>query len=165
MLQKKAVTAQQIKKIDKIAMDQLGVSSLVLMENAGRSVAEEILKSLKRKSSVCIFCGVGNNAGDGLVAARHLINADINVKIILIGKSSQLKKDAVMNFSILKRLRYPIDEIWEINPIIQKEIARCDMIIDAIFGVGLNREIMEPFRSVINSLNRSQKRIFWNGNT
>ncbi|MBI3618352.1 MAG: bifunctional ADP-dependent NAD(P)H-hydrate dehydratase/NAD(P)H-hydrate epimerase, partial [Candidatus Omnitrophica bacterium] len=93
---RKPITVRQIQKLDKTATERYGIPSLVLMENAGRAVAEEIEKYLrkKRRPRVCIVCGVGNNAGDGFVAARHLLNAGIGTKIFLVGKARQLKHDA-----------------------------------------------------------------------
>ena len=80
----KSVSVKRIQDLDKEAIEKYGIPSIVLMENAGRSAAEVILKSLKKKEPrVCIFCGLGNNAGDGFVIARHLINAGVGTKIFL----------------------------------------------------------------------------------
>lgn len=160
----KAVTVSQIQKLDKTAIEKVGIPSIVLMENAGRAVAEEVEKSLrgKRNGVVCIVCGLGNNAGDGFVAARYLIDAGINVKIFLIGEGRQLKHDAAVNYQILKKLRYPISECGGGKSCVfldslSQYIARADVVVDAIFGVGLNREIGQPFRGVIETINRKAK--------
>ena len=78
----KTVTAKQIKELDRIAIQGYGIESLFLMENAGRSVAEESIKFLKNKKNakIAVFCGKGNNGGDGFVAARYLINRGFEVK-------------------------------------------------------------------------------------
>jgi len=157
-MRQKTVTVKQIQDLDKIAIEKYGVPSLALMENAGRSVAQEVIKRIKRIKNplVCIVCGLGNNAGDGFVAARHLINAGIKTKIVLIGKGSQLKHDAAVNYKILKKLKYPIKEAVAV-PL--QDIVRADAIVDAIFGVGLSREILDPFRGVIEAINARSKKV------
>ena len=155
------VTVKQIQKLDKIAIEKYGVPSLVLMENAGRQVAAEVLKSLARVKSprVCIICGSGNNAGDGFVIARHLINAGIKISVFLVGKGSQLKNDAAVNYWILKKLKYPVMEVGTAGRLPVRDIKKADIIIDALFGVGLNREVLGPFRNVIDAINKSGKKI------
>ncbi len=155
------LTVQQIQDLDKAAIERYGISSLVLMENAGRAVAQEVKKSLcrHRHSIVCVVCGLGNNAGDGLVAARHLINAGIDTKIFCVGKINRLKEDAAINGAILKKARYPIREIAKPHAPFVRDITHADCVVDAIFGIGLNREIVEPFRGVIETINRQAKYI------
>ena len=75
------LTAKQAKLVDAKAREVWGISALVLMENAGRAVAEEAVKILRRKKSIAIFCGRGNNGGDGFVIARHLLARGIRPEI------------------------------------------------------------------------------------
>jgi NAD(P)H-hydrate epimerase len=155
----KVLTISESQLLDKIAIQNIGIPSSVLMENAGRAVAGEVLSLIlgKKRSCVCVLCGVGNNAGDGFVAARHLLNAGVRTKVFLIGKPDQLKEDAAINYQILKNLKYPIRSIQKINKPTLREIQSADIIVDAVFGVGLNRKIREPFRSVIQTLNAQKK--------
>ena len=157
----KLLTVSQIQRLDKTAIEQYGIPSLCLMENAGWGVAREVLRDFKSSKSarVSIVCGLGNNAGDGFVAARHLMNAKVKPDIFLIGDTKVLKEDAKINYQILRRCGYPMRVIQGIDKFFQKIIARSDTIVDAIFGVGLNREILDPFKSIIDFLNFSQKRI------
>ena len=156
----KTVTAVQIQKLDEIAITQIGIPSLVLMENAGRLVSEEVLQHLrlikKSKSQVSIICGVGNNAGDGLVCARYLMNREVKVKVFLIGKPQNFKTDAAVNYQILKNLKVPIHWIDSTHPI-EKDFKQSRIVVDAIFGVGLNREISDPFKSVIETINEAKR--------
>ncbi len=154
-----AVSVPQIQAIDRMAIEEIGIPSLVLMENAGRLTAREIFKDLRRKkfSVVSIICGPGNNAGDGLVAARHLRDAGVRTKIFLIGPAARLKDDAAVHYRILKNLKHPIVEIRRLSGKHLKEVSLSDVIVDAIFGVGLNREILDPYRSVIAVLNQLNK--------
>ena len=157
----KAVSVKQIQNLDKIAIEKIGVPSLSLMENAGRGVAYEVIRQLKgrRKPSVSVICGLGNNAGDGFVVARHLINAGVKTKIFLICKGKSLKTDAAVNYQILKRLRYPIIEIGTDRDLSLRDLSKADIVVDAIFGVGLNREVLDPFRCVIETINKNARRI------
>ncbi len=157
----KSVTVKQIQRLDQLAIVKYGVPSLALMENAGCCVAAEVRKQLKRVQNprVCILCGLGNNAGDGFVVARHLINAGIITKIFVVGKGSSLKRDAAVNYRILKKLKYPIKEIQKLAGADLKAVAQAHLIIDAIFGVGLNRQIVDPFYSVIEAVNEKAKKV------
>ena len=157
----KSVTVKQIQRLDEVAIGRYGVPSIALMENAGRCVANEIVRQLKRvnKPKVCIFCGIGNNAGDGFVVARHLINAGVQPKIFLLGNPAKLKNDAKVNYAILKKLKYPMKVLGEDAAYPHRAVATADLLVDAIFGVGLNREIGESFHSVIERMNASGKKI------
>ncbi len=160
----KTVTVKQIQKLDRVAIDQWHVPSLFLMENAGRSVANEVLRRLKKKEdpSVCVICGLGNNAGDGFVISRYLINAGIYTTIFLIGEGKKLKTDAFLNYQILKNHNYPIVEIKKLSQTmiekLMRNIARAHIVIDAIFGVGLNREVLDPFKTIISLINHVAKK-------
>lgn len=159
-MKKEPLTVKQIQALDSIAIKKYGVASLTLMENAGRAVAEEVLKDLKEKrdARVCVFCGRGNNAGDGLVAARHLLNACISTEIFLIGRAENLKNDAAVNYLILETGGIAIKEIQKADEALKEKIARADVIVDAVFGAGLNREVREPFRGIIEAINTLKQR-------
>ncbi len=151
------VTVKQIQALDKEAIEEIGIESLVLMENAGRSVAIEVIRMLHKKRSghVCVVCGLGNNAGDGFVTARYLINAGVKTDIILIGQASNLKEDTLSNYMILKKIKYPILEIDQVTDAVCQRIGGAKIIVDALFGVGLNRNIKNPFLSIIKLINSS----------
>lgn len=155
------MTVKQIQDLDKAAIDGLGVPSLALMENAGRSVAGELVRVLKgkRRPKVCIVCGRGNNAGDGFVAGRHLLNAGIEVSVFLIGHGKDLKEDAALNYRILKKIKYPIKEINSVDGPLRRALATADVVVDAVFGVGLSREIEEPFKSVLEAINTYARKV------
>jgi NAD(P)H-hydrate epimerase len=157
----RSVTVQQIQELDRRAIEDFGVPSIVLMENAGREVSRVALQHLQHDDSprVCVVCGLGNNGGDGLVIARHLINARVKVDLFIVGDPRRLKADAAVNYRILESCRYPIHSVEQMNTNFRRALSRCYWIIDAIFGVGLSREIGEPFCSIIDILNRSGKRI------
>jgi len=152
------ITVKEAQAFDKKAQSKLGIPSIILMENAGRHVAEEALKMLGKKKQVAVVCGVGNNGGDGFVAARHLLNAGIKVSVLIVGKISKLKPDPKINFNILKKMEVEVrGNIMDYQGISGK--IKGDIIIDALFGIGLRSEVGEPYASVINLMNKSGKPI------
>ena len=153
-----SVTVKQIQKLDKIAIEKYGIPSLVLMENAGRHVAMEVLRLLKKQRKVCVVCGMGNNAGDGFVVARHLMNHGCAVDIVVIGDARNLKHDAAINYLILKKLKYPMITVRARYSALVRAIRKSDIVVDAIFGVGLNRDIENPYKNVIEVINAHAKR-------
>ena len=157
----KFFTVAQSQKLDKLAIVGLGIPSVVLMENAGRLAAEACTKILRNSKGrrVCVFCGQGNNGGDGFVVARHLLNEGFKVKVFLIGSAKKLKRDSFLNYNILKKLKCPLESIKGANPKVLKEIKNSDLVVDAIFGIGLNREIGEPYKSIVEAINKSKKKV------
>jgi NAD(P)H-hydrate epimerase len=147
-----AVTVRAIQALDKFAIKRMGIPSIVLMENAGRALAEEVLKLAKKKARVLIVCGTGNNGGDGLVAARHLKVNGARVVVCIVGSKTELKEDPKINYAIVKALRIPV--IFYKKPSCLP-LKRTDVVIDALFGAGLNRPLQEPYRSVIGRINQS----------
>lgn len=156
----KLLTAKTAKKIDTKAKDILGVSTLMLMENAGRRVVEEAIKILKDKKSLAIFCGKGNNGGDGFVAARHLLIQDIKPDIFLAGNINDVQNEARINLDILLKLKQKITEVEEENLyLVKNKISKYALIIDALLGVGLKGEVRGIFRDLIGIINSSKSYI------
>lgn len=151
---KTAVTAAQMRKIDSIASTKYGISSLILMENAGKAAADSIAGDIvknknKANKKICIVCGSGNNAGDGFVSARYLLNYGFNVKIIMIKLQKSLKNDAKINFDICKKLKVPFSKDI-------KEILKADCIVDAMLGTGINGEVSGKIKSAIEMINKAK---------
>jgi hydroxyethylthiazole kinase-like uncharacterized protein yjeF len=153
----KIITSQQAKAIDIKARDKLGISTLVLMENAGRAVAEEVLKSIGSKKAVAIFCGKGNNGADGFVAARHLLTRRIKADLYLAGEISDVQNEAKTNLEMLLKLKLKIMEVNENNlHLVKNNIYRYSLIVDALLGVGLKGEVKGIFRDLIETINTSK---------
>lgn len=152
------ITRQQAKALDNKARERFGISTLVLMENAGRAVACEALKVLKNKSKkVAIFCGKGNNGGDGFVVARHLLVSGIKPDIFLAGKIEEVANEARINLGILIRLQQKIIEVDQENlDMVRSKISRYNLIVDALLGVGLSGKVREIFRELIDIINKSK---------
>jgi len=151
-----------MKKIDKWSMKTLGISGIVLMENAGVgcvNILEEYfnLEDLK----VLIVCGKGNNGGDGFVIARHLQNRGAIVKVILAGKGTELKGDAHTNFDLAKRAEIDIYETVNINTI--KKIYTSfhpAVLVDSIFGTGFQGAPKGIYYKLIEMINNTDAFVF-----
>lgn len=154
-----AVDTKTIAALDRRAIFEFGIPSTVLMENAGRAVSLAILRSLRnvRRPNVIIFCGLGNNAGDGFVIARHLQDHGIAVKTFLLGNPRHLKTDALLNYKILKNLKGPLKVVRCLDAYLEAEIKKSGLVVDAIFGVGLNRAITGLFKDAIEAINESRR--------
>src|SRR5512146_810872 len=106
----KVASGRQMAALDKITIEKYGIPALLLMENAGRSCVERILRVLEEKvgaaeeASVAVVCGKGNNGGDGLVIARHLHNRGVYVEVFLVAEEDKLSPDAARQYEILKKL-------------------------------------------------------------
>jgi len=166
-LDKKTVvmTREQVRAIDAWAINELGIPGVVLMENAGRSCAEFVEDKLAdtAEPKVCIFCGAGNNGGDGYVIARHLINIGFSVTVVVCGDRTRIKGDAKINLDILDRMGFSVDQL---NPAGDNVVARveelaggADMIVDSLFGTGLSGQIRDDYRQLIECINCSDS--FW----
>jgi NAD(P)H-hydrate epimerase len=127
------------------------------MENAGRAVADEAIRMSGKKKSVAVFCGKGNNGGDGFVAARHLLTSGIKTDIFLLARLADLRDAAKINLDILLKLNQKVKEIDEEGlHRIKGRILRCGLVIDAIFGVGLTGEVRGVCRKAIDIINTSK---------
>ena len=155
----KYVTPEQMRDIDQTAQEKFGIPAIVLMENAGRSVYQAAIDMLKDKDGgvVCI-CGKGNNGGDGLVCARHLINNNIDVDIFLVGNPESLKGEASINYNILKNMNETVRSLNNKNlNSFKSRLEKTDLIIDALFGTGLTGKIKQPYKKIIELINESEK--------
>lgn len=151
----------QMRTIDEKAMDEIGMPGIVLMENAGKVVFDEIMKMKSEFDRVIILCGPGNNGGDGFVIARHLHNVKIPVRVFIVGKSSHIEGDALSNLNILKKLSIQIDEIFDGGGFIklEKSIRQGALVVDAIFGTGLTKNVHGIFGEVIDLVNEMADKI------
>ena len=145
---------QQSRRLDQRAMEEYGISGLVLMENAGRGVADR-LTSLGIAGPVAICCGKGNNAGDGFVIARHLDLRGYAVRVLLCGDPAELQGDAAVNFRIIERSELPIHPFGSRHEAARWEeaLAGTSWIVDALLGTGSHGEPRPPLDAVIDRIN------------
>jgi len=134
----------------------LGVSTLQLMENAGRAVAQEVASRLPRGSRVVVFGGTGRNGGDGMVAARHLASEGFRVSFVLVGRESDVRDEcALRNLRILKALwrSVALEEAWDSSAIAPVE---ADAVIDALLGTGAKGRLRQPVLRAVEAINASK---------
>ncbi|HVB39081.1 MAG TPA: NAD(P)H-hydrate dehydratase [Vicinamibacterales bacterium] len=153
------LNAAQMRQADRRTIDEIGIPSLVLMENAGRQVvaAMEATYSDLLESRVAVLCGRGNNGGDGFVVARTLLQRGVDVLVFVVGSLAEVRGDARLNLEMLGRLGLTIVEIadpqtWELH---FSEIAACDLIVDALFGTGLSKPLEGMLETVVADVNAS----------
>lgn len=149
------VTAAEMREIDRKATDVYGVPSLLLMEYAGRGVAEIAFSSPGWRSAV-VVCGPGNNGGDGFVAARHLFNGGWQVSVVLAGEPPAAKTDAGINYAILQKMHTPI---LPASRQAFDQFKKSHLIIDALFGVGLNKPLEGLFADCVKAMNDSARSV------
>jgi hydroxyethylthiazole kinase-like uncharacterized protein yjeF len=155
----RVLSAAQMREADRRTIEDIGIPSLVLMENAGRQVvaAIEAVHGDLLEERVAVLCGRGNNGGDGLVVARTLLQRGVDVAVFLIGVVAEVRGDARTNLEILGRLGLTVVEIadseaWELH---FSEVGDCSLIVDAIFGTGLNAPLSGLLETVIADVNGS----------
>ncbi len=156
------MTRQEIRAVDTWAINTLGVPGVVLMENAGRSCAELIKEKLAKvaRPKVCIFCGTGNNGGDGYVIARHLLNSGFDISVVICGEPSKIKGDAKINLDILEKMGQRL-EMLDMGEDIASQVKtltnKADMIVDAIFGTGLAGQLSDEYKQLVENINSQNK--------
>lgn len=150
----KTITVSEARLLDKRAMEIYGISALVLMENAGRAVVEEIIRL--RVKNIAVFCGKGNNGGDGFVCARQLAARGFDPDVFIVSSVDDVKGDARINLNILLKLGHKVREVNEKNiDLVRRKIRKYDLIVDAIFGVGLKDGIKGFVGDLIEFINSS----------
>lgn len=152
------MSSEACRKVDDYTIKRIGIPSIVLMENAANVIVEKI-KDLGEK--YFIFCGEGNNGGDGLAIGRKLINLNKEVVFIIINERNKCTPDFEVNINILKNIEANIIYINEEETInkIKCEIKGNEVVIDCIFGVGLNRNVTTLCSSIIDFINREFSKI------
>ncbi len=156
----KVSTVEEMRNLDKCSIEEYGFPQEVLMENAGNAAYFIILKNfgIKNKSFV-VFCGIGNNGGDGLVVARKIYSNGGNVKVYLLGDEKKFKGAAKTNFEIASKIPLNIEHVESIEAV-KLDIVHADAVVDAIFGTGLVRDVGGTYKDVIQLINESGKRVF-----
>jgi len=150
----KYVTAQEMKEIDSYTINECGVPAATLMENAGKAVVDEAIKTAG-KGSVSVFCGFGNNGGDGFVVARLLAEKGYKVDLYLIGNPKDLSPESSANYeAVFSANILPIPIITE-DDIKNRldSIEKPALIVDAIFGIGIKGDLNDFYVSLINKIN------------
>lgn len=159
----KALSAAQMQALDRRAIEDLGIPGVVLMENAGRAVAEEILRRFLSETSprALILAGKGNNGGDGYVAARHLLNKGWQVQTLVLAKREAISGDAATHLSILERCGASILFASEAKALFSAlaPLNGFTVVVDALFGTGLSKPVSGLYQQAIEWINRQPARV------
>jgi NAD(P)H-hydrate epimerase len=151
----------ETRELDRRAIEEYGIPSIVLMENAGRGMAD-LLIGLGVRGQVVICCGKGNNGGDGFVIARWLDARRVPVRVQLFCWPQELRGDAAVNCRIVQKCDIPLSVFTEPldEETLARELAGAEWIVDALFGSGLSGPVRAPYDRVIAAINASPGHVF-----
>lgn len=156
-----ALTCQQIRELDILAIEHVGIPGLVLMENAGRGVADFVFDTLvdPTRSRVLLLCGAGNNGGDGFVVARQLWNAGVGVDVALAAPREKSTGDAAVNLRIFERMGHQLIDAFDPTGMQATRHAaeNADVIIDALLGTGSKGAPRGTIAELIELANAAQR--------
>lgn len=153
----RVLNTEQMREADRRTIEDIGLPSIVLMENAGRQTVaamEAAFDSLSA-SRVAVLCGRGNNGGDGFVVARTLVQRGVDAAVFLLGSVAEVKNDARTNLEVLGRIGITVVEItnaqeWELH---FSEISECDVVVDALLGTGFRGRLTGLLETVVADIN------------
>ncbi len=153
------LTREQVRRVDQVAIERIGVPGLVLMENAGRGCTDA-LEGWGIAGPVLICCGKGNNGGDGFVIARHLHVRGYTPRVIVAGTEADLHGDAMTNCQILRRLPIELHFLGSTPPTAATEglFDQADWIVDALLGTGARGNPRSPCDAIIQRANAAPGR-------
>ena len=156
----RSLSRAEVRDVDRRAIEDYGVPGVVLMENAGRGVAEWLV-DLGIEGPVTICAGKGNNGGDGFVIARHLQNRGERVRVLLFCDPQDLKGDAQINYRVIEAADTPL-QVFGSEPDIDQldgELQRSAWLVDALLGTGTQGVVREPSATVIDRINASTAKV------
>lgn len=155
-----SISTDQMRKVDELMINKYGIELIQMMENAGVNLAALAIKLMDKDhennnaKNVVVACGLGNNGGGGMIAARHLSNHGFNVTVVLTGTESKLKSIPLKQWNILKNL--PVGMIIANSSDTLGVFNEADLIIDAIIGYGMQGELRGIPAHVIHEILNSQ---------
>ena len=154
------ITRKQSREVDRRAIEEYGMSGLVLMENAGRGTADVLCRLAGthpggRLGRVVVCCGKGNNAGDGFVVARHLDIRGVEVRVLVWADPAELTGDAGANYEVLRHTGVPVALFGNSHDAarLAEQLAGAEWVVDALLGTGARGEPRPPLDAVIDQVN------------
>ncbi len=169
----KLATTAEMRELDRLAWDRYGIPGLLLMENAGRAVAREVMALLvengrlgsqaagageAERPVVGIWAGKGNNGGDGFCAARHLLELGADVRVTLFAEAAAVDGDAAVNLAIIRRLGVEVAERLDgPNDADLLALSRGDVVVDALLGTGFSGPLRGPLAAAVRAINESRR--------
>lgn len=147
-------TVAEMRALDQAAIEQYGIAAELLMENAGHAAYTVLAETVGiRGSTFVVCCGTGNNGGDGLMLARKIHSSGGTVRVFIVGDPEKYTGAARQNLDILRRLPIEVQPLQAIDPL-RVRIAAGDVIVDALLGTGITREVAGLYREVIEQINQ-----------
>jgi NAD(P)H-hydrate epimerase len=162
-MEEPVATRDEIRAFDRYAIEALGLPGIVLMENAGRQIAEAARAMLagRKKPRVVILAGPGNNGGDGFVVARHLAIVGIRPEVALLAPREKIVGDADTNLRILEAMGFQVrvlaGKVEAVHGELRPMLAEADLVVDGLLGTGTRGEIREPYASAIGAVNDARR--------
>src|SRR5579871_2040843 len=152
----KVVTAEQIRELDRRAMEEFGIAGVALMENAGRAVVDVMAREHGPLAGrrVAVLCGAGNNGGDGFVIARYLHLAGAEPRVMLLGNPDSLKADARTHFQVYRNLKLRLSTAPDVAAEIDG-LSTYDLLVDALLGTGIKDAPRDAYAQAIAALNKA----------
>ncbi len=149
------LTAAAMRSADEYTIREFGLPGRTLMESAGRATAAALRRRLDRNARVAVYCGKGNNGGDGFVIARYLSDWGFPVRVVYLGEPGSMSNDAHAQFELLSRLEGgEADRRLILEPFTDGAAPpAADVHVDALLGTGLTKELREPIRTLVDRLN------------
>ena len=158
-----ALSVAQLREIDRRCVEEFGIPTLLLMENAGARAAEVAFPMIPPGAHTVCVCGAGNNGGDGFVIARHLSNRGVPVRIVVVGQTAAAQPTSApgMNLQIVRRMGIPSLHILRPEEVerVEKEVAGAGLVVDALCGIGLKGELRPLQRACIEAMNGSGRKV------
>lgn len=155
----KIVSKEQMQAIDRRAEEDYGISSLVLMEQAGEVTTNFLLEKFGEKARYLILAGTGNNGGDALVVARRLLLKGARVWTYLVGKRDNLSVENKINLSIYEKLGGEVVDLEILDEKLSMVFMVADVIVDGLLGIGIERELKEPLTGLVDKINQSDAKV------
>lgn len=152
------VNAYQMRDVDRITIDDYGLSGFILMERAGVSVSDRICSLINKDSKIIVVCGKGNNGGDGIVVSREMTNRGYDTVCYLFAKPDELKEDSFFHYKIAKKYDVDIREGEDFFADIKN--LKNPVIVDAIFGTGLSKDVDGILENLIDEINSIDATVF-----
>jgi len=155
------LTREQVREVDRIAIEEFGLPGIVLMENAGRNCAELLLRQ-EPTGPIVICCGKGNNGGDGFVIARHLVNRGVDVRVLLFADEAKVGGDAATNLTVVRKMELDLQVFADdiATDQVATALQGAEWIVDALLGTGITGDLRDPFPAIHRAINDFPAKVF-----
>lgn len=152
---KKLVNGAQMKAIDTYSMEKIGIPSLVLMENAATQTVQFLERHISKEDIILVFCGPGNNGGDGLAIARILLNHGYQVDVFFAGEKEQMTPETHQQMQMIENL-----DILVWNSLTEIKLSNYTVLVDALLGIGLSYNLQDPYVEIVEEINRHKGPVY-----